>query len=377
MRDRKSLYIAKTMKGLEPLLKQELLDLGLDKVRQLSRAVEFYGDKKDLYRANYYSRFAISILSPVFSFEARNEDEFYRKLVDYPWYRVMKVYQTFVITKSVRSSTFTHGHYMMLKMKDAIADRFMEERDKRPSINRDNPDIKFHLKINENKCSVFIDTSGDSLFKRGYRDYTNEAPLNEILAASLVKFAGWNGEGGLLDPTCGTGTIAIEAGMQALNIPAGHYRKRFGFEGMRNFDADLWKKIKAEGEQNIATKRLSILGTDIEGKFIRLAQKNINNTPHLKRMIRFKLDNATEVRKPLGCKTVIFNPPYGERLLDKEDTIKLYAAIAKNLQENYKGCDVWVLSSNREALQQFPFEVKEEIELLNGDIPCVFVRYSV
>lgn len=377
MSDRKNVFIAKTMKGLEPLLKKELVDLGCDRVRVLSRAVEFYGNKEDLYKANYYSRFAISILSPIMSFEAKDEEDFYNQINDYPWFRVFKVNQTFAISKSVRSAAFTHGHYMSLKMKDAIVDRFNEEYDKRPSIDRDEPDIKLHLKINENKCSILLDTSGDSLFKRGYRDYTNEAPLNEILAASLVEFSGWDGSTGLLDPTCGTGTIAVEAGMKALNIPAGHYRKRFGFEGMKDFNPTLWNSIKKEGESNIIDKRLSILGTDIEGKFIRLAQKNINNTPHLKRMIRFKLEDATEIKKPIGCKTIIFNPPYGERLLDKESTALLYKNIASNLRDNFKGCDVWVLSSNEEALKEFDFEIKEEIELLNGDLDCKYRRYSI
>ncbi len=370
-------YVAKTMFGLERLVEDELKSLGVTKTKVLRRAVEFHATKKQLYQANYLLRCAINILEPIHSFEAFSEDEFYKKVKSFPWFRIMKVSDTFAITKSVQSSTFTHSHYITLKMKDAIVDRFQEERGKRPSIDTKSPSVKFNLRINNNRCYISIDTSGDPLFKRGYREYTNEAPLNEILAASLVKMTAPSSNDGIMDITCGSGTIPIEAGFQQSNIPSGYCRKHFGFMTTKGFDKALWEEVKKEADSKILLSANKIYGTDIDARFIRLARKNADQAASLKKLLRFSVDDATILKKPMGVSVVIINPPYGERLLDQEDTIKLYKNINKNLQDNFKGCKVGVLSSNLTALEEFTIDQINEFDIKNGDLDCKFRLYEV
>lgn len=370
-------YVAKTMFGLEHLVEQELKELGISKTKIVKRAVEFEATKKQLYQANYQLRCAVNILEPIHSFEASTEDEFYKKVKSFPWFRIMKVSDTFAISHSVNSPNFTHSYYITLKMKDAIVDRFREERGKRPSIDTKSPSVKFNLRINGTKCYISIDTSGNSLFKRGYREYTNDAPLNEILAASLIKLMNLKKEDGVMDITCGTGTIPIETGFQQNNIPSGYYRSHFGFMTTKGFDPTLWDEVKKEANRAILESNNKIYGTDLEAKFIRLARKNADQATLLKRQLRFTVDNATLVKKPMGVNTVIINPPYGERLLDQEDTIRLYKNIDKNLQANFKGCRVGVLSSNIQALDEFTITQQNEFDIKNGDLDCKFRIYQV
>ena len=370
-------YIAKTFQGLEDALALELIKMGATNVTTQRRSVHFEGDKKILYRANYESRLALSILKPLFSFKARNENELYKNIYEYNWKNLFRTTHTFSIVQVVNSKFFTHTKYAALKTKDAIADHFRDEFNRRPSVDTDNPDIKIHLHINDSQVNISIDTSGESLFKRGYRTETNQAPINEIMAAGLVALSGWDKKSTFIDPFCGSGTIAIEAGFLAFNIPAGICRKRFGFEKMKDYDKALFEQVKTEAQEKIVDKDLKISGFDNDPKSLRFANKNLSNIDLLKSKIRFKLDDALEMSAPLGEKGVIVtNPPYGERL-HQEDIIELYTKFGRNLRANFDGYKIFIISPNQEALESLSIEPNNTIKLKNGQIDCDFNYYKL
>ena len=370
-------YIAKTLKGLEEPLKQELAEIGINKCRVTNRAIEFHATKEQLYKANYTFRTAINILKPLFQFKANNQDELYNEVKNYEWENLFDLDKTFAITHSVRSEIFTHSQFISLKTKDAIVDRFREKFGSRPSIDPKQPDIKLNLFIRDNKCSVLLDTSGDSLFKRGYRTETNKAPLNEVMAAGLISLSGWDKNSPLIDPMCGSGTIAIEAGMMLCNIPAGYYRTSFGFFNMEDFDIDIWKKVRKEAKENIdLEKGIQISGSDLAMRSIRFSQNNLQNTPELKRIIRFRGMDALEITPTSEKSTIIINPPYGERIY-KDEVAVLYERFGEHLKENFKGHKMGILSSNVEALDLIDLNKTNEFDLMNGSIECKYQIYSI
>ncbi len=236
--------VARTLFGLEQVLADELSALGAEQIQVLNRAVQFSGDMALMYEANLCLRSALSILCPLVTFKATNEDILYLKIRDINWRQFLNTDSTFAIDTSVHSSYFTHSHYVALRAKDAIVDQFREETGIRPSVNVENPDIKLNLHISNDTCTLSLDSSGDSLHRRGYRKGTNIAPLNEVLAAGMVLLSGWDGKSHFIDPMCGSGTIVIEAALFALNIPPGSLRKKFGFMNWKTFDPKLWKQIE-------------------------------------------------------------------------------------------------------------------------------------
>ncbi|MDX1667708.1 MAG: THUMP domain-containing protein, partial [Saprospiraceae bacterium] len=245
--------IAKTLEGLEEVLAGELSDLGASRTSLLKRAVEFEGDLALMYRANLCSRTALRILMPIHSFDARNEDQLYRQVGKVDWSQYLELHETFAIDSVVHSSRFTHSHYAALKAKDAIVDQFRRRTGKRPSIDVKSPTLRINLHIRENDVNLLLDSSGDSLHLRNYRRDSISAPLNEVLAAGMIRLSGWKGDRPFLDPMCGSGTLAIEAAMMAANIPPQRQRRNFGFRNWKNYDRELWKKIKKEAEDAITT----------------------------------------------------------------------------------------------------------------------------
>ncbi len=373
----KQKYVAKTLKGLEEPLKQELAEIGINKCRVTNRAIEFHATKEQLYQANYTFRTAINILKPLFQFKAKNEQELYDKVKEFEWENLFDLDKTFAISHSVRSDIFTHSQYISLKTKDAIVDRFREKFNARPSVDPKQPDIKFNLFIRGEKCSLLLDTSGDALFKRGYRIETNMAPLNEVMAAGLITLSGWDKNSTLVDPMCGSGTICIEAGMMLCNIPAGYYRTSFGFFNMADFDLDLWKKVRNEAKDKIdLSKGITIHGSDLAMKSIRISQKNLDNVPDLKRIVRFKGEDALELSAPKKKGTLIINPPYGERIY-KDEVAILYQRLGEHLEEEFSGYTMGILSSNKEALDLIHLNKIRTVDLMNGSIECDYRIYKV
>jgi putative N6-adenine-specific DNA methylase len=373
----KQKYIAKTLKGLEEPLKQELAGIGINKCRVTNRAIEFHATKEQLYQANYTFRTAINILKPLFQFKASNEQELYDKVKEFEWESIFGLDKTFAISHSVRSEIFTHSQYISLKTKDAIVDRFREKFNSRPSVDPKQPDVKFNLFIRGDKCSLLLDTSGDALFKRGYRIETNMAPLNEVMAAGLISLSGWDRNSTLVDPMCGSGTICIEAGMMLCNIPAGYYRTSFGFFNMADFDLDLWKKVRNEAKDKIELdKGITIHGSDLAMKSIRISQKNLDNVPDLKRIVRFKGEDVLELSAPKKTGTMIINPPYGERIY-KDEVAVLYQRLGEHLEDQFRGYTLGILSSNKEALDLIHLNKQRTVDLMNGSIECDYRIYNI
>lgn len=354
------------MYGLEEILEKEVTDLGADKVKILNRAVQFKGDLELLYNANLKLRTALSVITPIFEFTAKNEKELYEHIVDYNWGRIFNLHQTFAVFSVVNSKLFTHSQYVSLKTKDGIADHFRNKYGERPDVDKKFADIKIVLHVNEDKFTVLLDTSGKALFQRGYKIQMTEAPINEVLAAGIILQSGWDKKSAFIDPMCGSGTFLIEAAMIASNFPANLLRKRFGFQNLKNYDELLWKSVVDKALKDINDEIPVILGNDISDEVIAIAQENIDNT-RFKRQIKLSCAHFTNFEHEQESGTLITNPPYDQRL-KSDNIVELYQDLGDTFKEKYKNFNCWVFSGNLEALKLLGLKTSRRIKLFNGDI---------
>ncbi len=369
--------LAKTMHGLEPILARELRNLGAAHVKEGIRNVTFEGDKGFMYKANMALRTAIRILKPYKSFKVRNEQDLYDQIQKIHWEEFLFTDKTFAINSTVSNSTFTHSHYVSLKTKDAIVDYFRDKYGKRPSIDLKHPDLYINIHIQNNQCTVSFDSSGESLHKRGYRDRTNIAPINEALAAGLILLAGYDGTQNLIDPMCGSGTILIEAAMIAVNFPPNLNRNEFAFEKWSDFDVDLFEKIQDSLIAKIRDTSAKIVGYDKAPSAVKKAQDNIKNADFSEFVTVEKQDFFTSTHPFEGEKTlVLFNPPYGERL--QVDIPVFYSKIGDTLKQGYSGVDAWLITSDfQHGLKKVGLRTSKKIQLYNGALECRFVKYEM
>ena len=368
--------VATTMFGLEEVLETELKNLGAQDVVVGVRNVSFSGDKGFMYKANIALRTAIRILKPIKRFKVADEDDLYKKLMQIEWERFMTVDSTFAIGAVVNSHNFTtNSHYISLKSKDAIADYFRHKYHKRPNVDVKYPDLKIHVHIQGDLCSVSLDSSGDSLHKRGYRSATNIAPINEVLAAGLVLLSGYTGDCNFIDPMCGSGTILIEAAMVANNIPANINRKEFGFEKWKDYDEDLYFTIQESLLKKIRSSHFKIMGFDKAPSAVRKAKDNVENA-NLSEFIGIHHVNFfNSMKEVFGQTTIMFNPPYGERL--DIDMQEFYKKIGDTLKGGYPDSTVWFITSNLDAIKHVGLRTSRRIKLKNGDLDCLYVRYDI
>ena len=369
--------LAKTFYGLEDVLAEELRSIGAQNIKVLNRAVTFTGNQRLLYDANLSLRTALSILKPIAEFDARNEDQLYREIKKIDWANYFTVDETFIVDSTVNSTQFTHSHYVALKVKDAIVDQFRDRFNKRPSIDLDHPDLRINIHISENYCTVSLDSSGESLHRRGYRKAAIKAPLNEVLAAGMVILSGFKGQKNFIDPMCGSGTIVIEAAMIAYNIAPNMLRKDFGFMHWHDYDRKLWKEVKGDAIAKISTFDHKIIGSDMSASAIRIAQKNIQRAK-LEDKIELIKSTFDNLNPPDGPGTIVMNPPYGERM-QKEDIIAFYHGIGDQLKQKYPGYNAWILSSNIAALKRVGLKASNKKTLFNGPLECryhEFVMYE-
>ena len=367
---------ATTMFGLEEVLATELRNLGAQDVEIGVRSVSFYGDKGFMYKANMALRTAIRILKPIKRFKVFDEDDLYKKLMLMEWEREMNVDSTFAIGAVVNSKNFTtNSHYISLKSKDAIADYFRHKYHKRPNVDVDHPDVKIHVHILNDLCTVSLDSSGQSLHKRGYRSATNIAPINEVLAAGLVLLSGYTGECNFIDPMCGSGTILIEAAMIANNVPANINRKEFGFEKWKDYDEDLFFAIQESLLKKIRNCHFKIMGFDKAPSAVRKANDNIENANLTEFIGVHHINFFNSMKEVFGPTTILFNPPYGERL--NIDVNEFYKTIGDTLKHGYPDSTVWFITSDMEALKHVGLKTSRRIPLKNGDLDCRFVRYDM
>ena len=367
--------VAKTMAGLENVLAEELTAMGAQNVEVLYRAVSFEGDKALMYKANYCCRTALRILKPVTSFVARNEMALYNNIFKIKWHEIFNINETFAIDAVVSGNYFTHSQYAALKVKDAIADEFREHFGARPSVDVDNPDLRINVHIENEKVTLSFDSSGESLHKRGYRKSVDKAPMNEVLAAGLIKLTGWKCDCNFVDCMCGSGTIPIEAAMLALGIPAGFFRKKWGFMTWHDFDQDLWHNVLLDAGAEMEEFDYEILASDHSAKAVEIARANIENA-HLHYDIKLSKQDMFEMVPPEGGGIMIINPPYGERLEEK-DIINLYKGIGDALKKNFKGFEAWIISSNKDVLKLVGLKPSKKIDVFNGPLECKFEKFEI
>ena len=368
---------AQTMFGLESVLATELADIGAVDIAVHNRAVAFSGDKACLYRANLRLRTALRILLPIHSFVVREEKDLYEGIKAMIWEEHLDVDGTLAIHCTLHSDHFTHSQYLSLLAKDAIADRFRERSGRRPSVDLEMPSLSIHLFVRGDECVVSLDSSGGSLHRRGYRELTNLAPINEVLAAGLVLLSGWDRKCPFVDPMCGSGTILIEAAMLAANIPPGYHRERFGFEGWKDFDKKLWQTVFDEAVDAIDHQnKPAIIGGEISPHVARKALSNVASA-ELKDRVEVKHCAFADLDAPEGDGILIMNPPYGERMDKDEDIDALYTMIGDTLKKKWAGWSAWVLTSNLEAAKHIHLAAKPRIKLYNGSLECRFMRYEL
>jgi putative N6-adenine-specific DNA methylase len=366
--------VVTTFQGMEDLVIDEINALGIEEVEKLRRAVKCKGTKKDLYRLNLHLRTALRVLVPIAEFTVRTEEQLYNSILSINWLDYFTTRKTFAIDSVVNSEFFRHSQYAGLKSKDAIADRFRKELGARPDVDPLNPDLRINIHITNDRCTVSLDSSGDPLFKRGYRAGQHPAQLNECLAAGLILRSDWNQTDTFIDPMCGSGTLPIEAALIAYNIPPGIFRTKFGFEGWSDFDKTIYRDIFEDIEEDVE-KDLLIFGTDVNKTFTKLAIDNARNAS-LFRKIKILTKAFEDFEAPQDKGVIIINPPYGERL-KKWGIEGFYKLIGDQLKKHYSGYSAWIFSSNYEAMKNVGLKASKKYTMYNGPLECKFVNYSL
>jgi putative N6-adenine-specific DNA methylase len=367
--------VAKTFFGFEEILAKELLQLGAQQIKPGNRMVSFVGDLGFLYKANLCLRTALKILKPIHTARVQDEDALYQLFYDFPWEDFLDVDSKFVIDSVVHGTLFTHSQFASQKAKDGLVDQFRDRYNERPSVDLNRPDLRINLHIQEDFCTVSLDSSGASLHHRGYRTATNIAPLNEVLAAGLIQLSGWKGNTDFLDPMCGSGTIVIEAAMFASNIPANINRKQFAFEKWTDWDADLFEKIQESQLKRIKNPGIQIKGSDkapsaIEKATINVDNANLSEFITLEKKDFFQIDKETS-----GPLHLLTNPPYGERL--EGDMNALYQGIGDAFKQSFPNTQAWLISSNMEALKCVGLRPSRKIKLFNGKLESRLMFYPI
>ncbi|MDR1980543.1 MAG: THUMP domain-containing protein [Tannerellaceae bacterium] len=366
--------VAKTLYGLEDILAGELISLGANNVQTGRRMVSFTGDRELLYKANFYCRTALRILKPVYHFKAKDADTVYRRVKEVAWEDYLSVDKTFAIDSVIHSEDFSHSKFVAYRTKDAIVDYFMEKYDKRPSVRVNNPDLYINIHISHDDCTLSIDSSGESLHKRGYRIEQTEAPLNEVLAAGMILKTGWRGDSHFVDPMCGSGTLLIEAAMIALNIPPGIYRKEFAFEKWVDFDAELFDRIYND-EQDERPFTFKCYGSDISPVAIEIAEKNIRGAGLIK-YIELKVLPFQQFAEAPRPGIMVTNPPYGERISSR-DLMGLYGMIGERIKHLFTGYKVWIISYKDECFDKIGLRPSEKVKMINGSLECEYRCYDI
>lgn len=367
--------IATTLPGVEPLLRRELLREGLFIAEEGVRSFRVIGNMEVLYRLNMKSRFALRFLVPVLSFRASHHDELYKKVRRFDWGQFFGTDDTFAIDAVVNSETFRNSRFITYRCKDGIVDHFMRIDEKRPSVSTDEPTVRINLHIQEQKVNISLDSSGDSLHLRGYREHNHPAPMNEILAAALVEYSEWDGlSSELVDGMTGSGTIAIEAAMKASNRAPGLIRTAYGFKNWKNFDSTLYEKIRNELTDNLKKPAKLITGIDKNGAFIKMAENHAWRAG-VADYIRFERMDFLKFKPASESGTLLLNPPYGTRLEDETD--ELYNQIGTRLKHHWAGWKAWIISANIQSLHQIGLKPMKKIKLKNGALDCQYRGYEL
>ena len=371
---KKEIFIAKTYQGIEPLLLRELETLGATQCEILSRGVRFEGDMELLYRVNYFSRLSVRVLWQIAAFSFRNNNQYYEAIYNIPVEQFLEQDGTMAVSTTLHDTIFNTPLFAAVLAKDAICDRFREKTNVRPSVDKDDPDVQFHVHVHQNEATFYLDSSGESLHKRGYKKANHVAPLNEVTAAAILQFSNWKGDTDLIDFMCGSGTILIEAAMQRMQIPSGFYRSHYGFFSWKNFDKKLWNKVveSAEIHDDIP---IDFYGSDISPRFLDMARTNIQEA-QLEEFIHLKKSDFADTTPQKTPAMVVINPPYDERLT-VEDISAFYKQIGDTLKHRYKNCTAMIITSNQQAAKSIGLHASQKTTLFNGPLECKLLKYEL
>ena len=371
--------IAKTFMGLEPVLAKELTQLGANNVQIGRRMVSFTGDKEMMYRANFSLHTAIKVLKPIYRFKAQSADDVYEEIKKIDRSQYLDNEHTFAVDSVVFSEEFRHSKFVSYKVKDAIVDQFREKTGSRPNISVANPDLRLHIHIadvapGKSECTLCLDSSGESLHRRGYRQESVEAPLNEVLAAGMILMTGWQGETDFIDPMCGSGTLLVEAALIARNMAPGLFRKEYAFEKWPDFDAELFDHIYNDDSKEREFTH-HIYGYDIDMKAVNTARLNVK-AAGLTADITVEQQDFKDFTQPKDKSIMVCNPPYGERI-STPDLLGTYRMIGERLKHQFLNNDAWILSYREECFEQIGLKPSIKIPVYNGSLECEFRKYQI
>jgi putative N6-adenine-specific DNA methylase len=371
-------YFATCARGIEPVLAGEIERLGAGNIEPARGGVHFAGDRALLFRANLWLRTAVRVLQPILEAETASYDDLYAAVQSIDWTEYLTPEHTLAVDCNVRDSQITHSKYAALKTKDAICDQFVERQGRRPSVDVERPMVGLNLHIYRNRAVLSLDSSGDSLHKRGYRPIQTRAPLNEALAAALILSTGWRGERPFVDPLCGSGTLPIEAAWIALARPPGLTRKHFGFMGWIDFDVQLWTEVRDQARRGVG-KILpqTIAGSDQRRDAIELAQRNAR-AAGIGHLLQFNVEDVRRFTPPEGPPGLLLcNPPYGERIGEEKELRSLYRALGELFGERCPGWNCCVLTGNERLARDIGLEPTSTTPFYNGKIPCQLLRFDM
>jgi putative N6-adenine-specific DNA methylase len=366
--------VVKTFFGLEEVLQEELKELGYESTEKLNRAVQLTGTWKDVYHINLFARCALSVLVELRSFQISEENDLYKEALKVDWPSLFGVDKTFAIKGAVNSHLFKHSQFPFLLVKDAVADVFRKETGERPDVNIRTPQVVIDLYVRENQGTLSVNTSGLPLFHRGYRQSTGEAPLNEVVAAGLIRLSGWDRKSTFVDPFCGSGTLLIEAALLATGIPSTIERTHYAFKNLTNYNSDLWEEMHAAANKIVKELPCIITGSDIDADMVTIARRNLRNFS-FGRFIQIQVEDVANVKFPEEKGTLITNPPYGERL--ETDVVELYEQIGSTFKHQLQGYTCWVISSSDEGFKSVGLRPERKIKLFNGDLECSFRKFTI
>lgn len=364
----------KTFYGLEQVLKEELEELGFNDIKILNRAVQLTGSWKDVYFMNLHVRCAVSVLVQIAKFRIKNEDDLYNKAFKIDWTQYFDNDKTFAVKGAVFSKLFRHSQFPHFLLKDAIVDKFRDKGIDRPDVNVKTPQVLFDLYIQESDCIVSLNTSGVPLFQRGYREAIGEAPLNEVVAAGLIRIAGWDKKTDLYDPFCGSGTILIEAALMAADIPSNIERHHYAFKNFNNFQPEVWDEIYDAANKRCNELPCKIMGSDLSSDMMLKAKRNLRGLP-VGRFVEITNDDFADVKKPFETGMMITNPPYGERM--GNDIPEMYEGLGDWMKQEMTGCTCWVISASEEGFKSVGLRPTRKIGLYNGDLECSFRKFEI
>jgi putative N6-adenine-specific DNA methylase len=368
-------FIAKTISGMEEVLEQELISFGAAETRRLTRAVEFKGDKELLYRINYCCFTVLRVLVPVSEFVIIEQEDLYNHLLKMPWEEWIDPTGTLAVDAVISNSVFTNSLFVAQRSKDAIADRLRGIHGSRPSVDLDNPSLRISIHIRSSTCTVSLDSSGNTLHKRGYRKRAGDAPVSEVLAAGLLRLAGWDPSVPLYDPMCGSGTILIEAALMATQTPAGIFRSDFGFMKWKDFDGELWEKVKTDANEKILHATVQIRGADSSLRAIDGAKMNLRYSK-TEEIITLDKAGFHQAKPPYETGMIITNPPYDERL-KLDDSVAFYRSMGDTLKHLYGGYRAWIISADLEAMKFIGLKPIKKFKIFNGPLECRFMGYDL